>query len=58
MGDVVSLKLHKKRKARAEKEAVAEQNRISHGRSKAERELTGARNEKAKTDLDGLKRDE
>lgn len=58
MGDVLSLKLHKKRKARAEKEMQAEQNRISHGRSKAERALTDARNEKAKKDLDGNKRGE
>ena len=58
MGDVLSLKLHKKRKARAEKEMQAEQNRISHGRSKAERELTDARNEKARKDLDGNKRGE
>ena len=38
MGDVVSLKLHRKRKARAGKEAEAEQNRIEHGRSRADPE--------------------
>lgn len=58
MGDVLSLKLHRKRKARAEKEAEAEQNRITHGRTRAERELTEARNEKAKKDLDAQKREE
>lgn len=58
MGDVVSLKLHKKRKARAEKEAQAEQNRIDHGLTRQERELTEARNAKAAKDLDKVKRDE
>jgi hypothetical protein len=58
MGDVVSLKLHRKRRARTEREAEAEQNRISFGRSKAERELTTAQNEKARLDLDALKRED
>ena len=58
MGDVLSLKLHRKRKARADKESEAEQNRITHGLSRAERELAEARNEKAKKDLDAKKRDE
>jgi hypothetical protein len=58
MGDVVSLKLHRKRKARAGKEAEAEQNRITHGRTLAERELTEAQNAKAKKDLDAQKREE
>lgn len=58
MGDVVSLKLHRKRRARAEQEAEAEQNRITHGLTRAERSLTEARNEKAKKDLDGQKREE
>jgi hypothetical protein len=58
MGDVVSLKLHRKRKARAGKEAEAEQNRITHGRTLAERELTEAQNAKAKKDLDAQKRED
>jgi hypothetical protein len=58
MGDVVSLKLHRKRKARAEREAEADQNRIDHGLTRQERELIEARNEKAAKDLDGNKRDE
>ncbi len=57
-GDVLSLKLHRKRKARAEKEAAAEQNRITHGRSAAEKKLAAALNEKAKKDLDARKRGE
>ena len=58
MGDIVSLKLHRKRKARAEKETQAEQNRIDHGLTRQERELIEARNAKAAKDLDKLKRDE
>jgi hypothetical protein len=58
MGDVLSLKLHRKRKARAEKEAEAGQNRITHGLTRAERELVEARNEKAIKDLDAKKREE
>jgi hypothetical protein len=58
MGDVLSLKLHRKRKARAGKEAEAEQNRITHGLSRSERELTEARNDKARKDLDAQKREE
>ncbi|WP_374332846.1 DUF4169 family protein [Aestuariivirga sp.] len=58
MGKIVSLKLHKKRKARAEKDARAAENRVQFGRSKAERELTQAQNDKATKDLDTHKRED
>lgn len=58
MGEIVSLKLHRKRKARAEKEELAAENRVQFGRSKTEKELTDARNAKADKDLDSHKRDE
>ncbi len=58
MGDLLSLKLHRKRKARAEKEAEAEQNRIAHGRTREEKTLTEALNEKARQELDAKKRGE
>jgi hypothetical protein len=58
MGDVVSLKLHRKRKERADKEANAEENRVAFGRTKQEKKLTDALNEKAKKDLDALKRED
>jgi hypothetical protein len=45
--DVVNLRQFRKTKARAEREAVAEQNRITHGRTKTEKSLTRAQNEKA-----------
>ena len=53
MGDLVNLKLQRKRKARAEAEAKAEQNRISHGLSKAERKKRGAVAELEAKRLDG-----
>jgi DNA-binding TFAR19-related protein (PDSD5 family) len=51
-GDVVNLRQFRKQKARSEKEAQAEQNRIAFGRTKAEKTLTRALNEKAQKTLD------
>ncbi|THV24876.1 DUF4169 family protein [Peteryoungia ipomoeae] len=50
MGDLVNLRQFRKAKARTEKEAAADQNRISFGRTKQEKTLTDARNEKALRD--------
>jgi hypothetical protein len=50
-GDVVNLRQFRKQKARSEKEKQAEQNRISFGRTKTEKDLTRARNEKTERDL-------
>ena len=47
MGDVINLRLHRKRKDRAEKEAAAATNRVKFGRTKAEKETL-----KANADLD------
>ena len=58
MGEIVSLKLRRKSKARAEKEAQAAGNRVAFGRTKDERKLTDARNEKSVKDLDGHKRED
>ena len=55
MGDVVNLRQFRKTKARVEKEKHADQNRLSHGRTKAEKSLTGALNEKAEKALDQAK---
>jgi hypothetical protein len=44
--DIVNLRQFRKSKSRSEREAVAEQNRISHGLTKAEKSLIRARNEK------------
>ena len=51
-GDVVNLRQFRKKQARSEKEKTADQNRLSFGRTKAEKSLTKALNEKAKTFLD------
>lgn len=51
-GDVVNLRQFRKQKARSEKEKQAEQNRLTFGRIKAEKNLTSALNEKAERSLD------
>jgi len=51
-GDVVNLRQFKKQQARSEKDRQAEQNRISFGRTKAEKSLTRALNDKAEQALD------
>lgn len=42
MGDVINLRLHRKRKDRQAKEAEAAANRAKHGRTKAEKETVRA----------------
>lgn len=51
-GDVVNLRQFRKQKARSEKEKQADQNRITFGRTKAEKSLTRTLNEKAEKTLD------
>lgn len=50
--DIVNLRQFRKTKARTEKEKLAEQNRIDHGRTKAEKTLTRALNDKAREQID------
>jgi len=45
--DIVNLRQFKKKQARSEKDKQAEQNRVSFGRTKAEKQLTKALNDKA-----------
>ncbi len=54
-GNVVNLRMARKRKDRAQKEANAEQNRISFGRTKQEKNLTRALNDKQKDFVDAQK---
>lgn len=56
-GDVVNLRQFRKQKVRTEKDKAAEQNRISFGRTKAEKQLTKALNDKASKALDQGKRE-
>jgi hypothetical protein len=54
-GNVVNLRMARKRKDRAKKEANAEQNRISFGRTKQEKNLTKALNDKQNKLVDDQK---
>lgn len=56
-GDVVNLRQFRKQKARSEKEKQADQNRLTFGRTKAEKTLTSTLNEKASRALDQGKLD-
>jgi hypothetical protein len=47
---VVNLRQARKRRQRADKERRAEENRVIHGRTKDEKKLARARNEKAVRD--------
>ncbi len=58
MGDIVSLKLVRKQKARAAKEEQAQENRARFGRTKETRKLEEALDAKAKKDLDAHKRED
>lgn len=57
MGEVVNLRMVRKRSARADKERVAAENRALHGRSKADRKAQDAERDREKTRLDGHHRD-
>lgn len=56
MAEIVNLRMARKRKARDEKERVAEQNRLLHGRSKAEKLQIEAEAVKSVAFLDGHRR--
>lgn len=53
MAEIVNLRQARKKKARGEKERIAEANRIHHGRSKAERRHTEALAEKSVAFIEG-----
>jgi hypothetical protein len=53
--NVVNLRLARKQKKRSDKDKVAEQNRISFGRTKSEKKLTDRLNQKAISDIDKKK---
>jgi hypothetical protein len=57
MGDVINLNQWKKKKARAEKQKRAEQNRLKNMQSPAEKSLLKKKKELAKKQLDGHKLD-
>lgn len=53
MSKVVNLNRFKKRKARDDKRRAGDENAARHGVTKAETDLSKARAEKARRDLDG-----
>ena len=52
MGDIINLRRARKSAAREQAGTDAAANRLRHGRSKAERALEAAREEKAQRELD------
>ena len=52
MGDIVNLRIARKRAKRRRDEREAAAARLTHGRSKSERTLTRANSDKAKRSLD------
>ena len=52
MGDVVNLRLERKRKRRSESAEKATEQRVLHGISKSEHSLEEAREKRAKLNLD------
>lgn len=57
MNDVVNLRMARKAKARAEGEAAAAQNRVAHGRTKAEKLRAKAEAEIAASKLTAHRRE-
>jgi len=55
MAEIVNLRRARKAKARREKEAEADANRTKHGVAKSVRELSKARREKARHDVESHK---
>lgn len=57
MAEIVNLRQFRKTKTRTDKDKQAEQNRLTFGRTKSEKSLTRALNEKAEHALDQKKRE-
>lgn len=58
MGDVVNLNRFRKQQERTRRAKEAEENRIRHGRTKAEKTAERLERERAARDLEGNKRDD
>jgi len=57
MGQVVNLRLRRKQAVRQQANEGAAENRLKHGRSKAERELEATRSDKARRHIEGHRLD-
>jgi hypothetical protein len=55
--DIVNLRRARKARARAEKEKLAETNRLAFGRSKAEKSATAAERLRAQRAIEGRRRE-
>ncbi|UJW86190.1 DUF4169 family protein [Devosia sp. SL43] len=58
MADIINLRNVRKQKARADKDAQAQQNRVLFGRTKAEKLQQAAERALADKHIDGHKKDE
>ena len=58
MGEIVNLRRARKHRARADADRTAEANRVAFGRTKAEKTLSRAEQDLAKSRLDSHKRDD
>ncbi len=58
MAELINLNKARKARERAAAKAQAAENRIRHGRTKGEKAVTQLEAERAKRDLDGLKRED
>jgi len=58
MAEIINLQSVRKQRARADKAAQADQNRITFGRTKAEKKLTKAEQALADKHVDGHKKDD
>ncbi|ETX15668.1 amidase [Roseivivax halodurans JCM 10272] len=57
MTDVVNLNRFRKRKARDDKRAQADENSVRHGRTKAQKDREAAEAERVRRDHDGHERE-
>lgn len=57
MAEIINLRAARKAKDRTAARAKGDENAVKFGRTKAEKDLEKARADKARRDLDGLKRE-
>ena len=58
MADIINLRSARKQKARADKDAQAQQNRVLFGRTKAEKLKQAAEKAQAERHIDGHRKDD
>lgn len=56
MAEIINLNKFRKSRARADKKAQADENTVKFGRTKAQKQLEAAKQEKSNRDLDGKER--